>query len=102
MKKSNYHFEAVIAVAVAGTIIATAYSARAANPSDKDKQFLAGYQKVHAALVAEDLSGAKKAAHDLGEEGGDIAKAGSINEARVGFEKLSSHAKTLIAGHSGY
>jgi hypothetical protein len=100
MKKSIYNFRTLLAAAIA--IIAVAFSAQAANLSDKDKQFLAGYEKVHTALAADDLSTAKSAAKDLGEEGGDIAKAGSLKDARAGFEKLSDRAKTLVAGQSGY
>ena len=100
MKKSIYNFRTLLAAAIA--IIAVAFSAQAANLSDKDKQFLAGYEKVHTALAADDLSTAKSAGKDLGEEGNDIAKAGSLKDARAGFEKLSNRAKTLVAGQSGY
>ena len=89
-------------LAAAIAITAIAVSAQAANLSDKDKQFLAGYEKVHTALATDDLSGAKSAAKELGEEGSDIAKAGSLKDARAGFEKLSNRAKTLVAGQSGY
>lgn len=89
-------------LAAAIAITAIAVSAQAANLSDKDKQFLTGYEKVHTALAADDLSAAKSAAKDLGEEGSDIAQAGSLKDARAGFEKLSNRAKTLVAGQSGY
>jgi len=100
MKKTIYNFRTVLAATIAITAIAV--SAQAANLSDKDKQFLAGYEKVHTALAADDLSTAKSAAKDLGEEGSDIAQAGSLKGARAGFEKLSNRAKTLVAGQSGY
>jgi len=74
----------------------------AANLSDKDKQFLADYEKIHSALIADDLSAAKSAAKDLGDEGNDIAKASSLKDARASFEKLSARAKTLVTGQSGY
>ena len=89
-------------LAVATALISIASSAPAANLTDKDKQFLAGYEKVHTALAGDDLPGAKSAAKDLGEEGTDIAKAGSLKDARATFEKLSSRAKTLVAGQSSY
>ena len=89
-------------LAAAIAITAIAVSAQAANLSDKDKQFLTRYEKVHTALAADDLSAAKSAAKDLGEEGSDIAQAGSLKDARAGFEKLSNRAKTLVAGQSGY
>ena len=100
MKKTITKFQTLLAAAIA--IVAIGFSAQAANLSDKDKQFLAGYEKIHTALAADDLSSAKSAAKDLGEEGSDIAKAGSLKDARAGFEKLSSRAKTLVAGQSGY
>jgi hypothetical protein len=100
MKKTINNFRTMLAAAIAITAIAV--SAQAANLSDKDKQFLTGYEKVHTALAADDLSAAKSAAKDLGEEGSDIAQAGSLKDARAGFEKLSNRAKTLVAGQSGY
>jgi hypothetical protein len=100
MKKTIYNFRTLLAATIA--ITAITLSAQAANLSDKDKQFLAGYEKVHTAIAADDLSTAKSAAKDLGEEGSNIAQAGSLKDARAGFEKLSNHAKTLVAGQSGY
>lgn len=100
MKKSTYTFLTPFAAAFAITVIAS--SAQAANLTDKDKQFLAGYEKVHTALVADDLSSAKSAAKDLGDEGSAVATAGSLKDARASFEKLSDRAKTLAAGESGY
>ena len=100
MKKTINNFKTMLAATIAITAIAV--SAQAANLSDKDKQFLTGYEKVHTALAADDLSAAKSAAKDLGEEGSDIAQAGSLKDARAGFEKLSNRAKTLVAGQSGY
>ncbi len=100
MKKTINNFRTVLAATIAITAIAV--SARAANLSDKDNQFLAGYEKVHTALAADDLSTAKSAAKDLGEEGSAIAQAGSLKDARAGFEKLSNHAKTLVTGQPGY
>jgi hypothetical protein len=100
MKNSTYNFRMLLAAMIASTFIG--FSAQAANLSDKDKQFLAGYEKIHSALAGDDLAGAKSAAKDLGEEGGDIAKAKSLAEARAAFEKLSDNAKSMIAGQSGF
>lgn len=100
MTKSIHSFQTALVIAIA--ILGIAFPTRAANLSDKDKQFLAGYEKVHTALVADNLSGAKSAAKDLGDEGSGIAKASSLKDARVGFEKLSNRAKTLVAGQTGY
>src|SRR5437899_10513172 len=74
---------------------------QAANLSDHDKKFLTSYEKIHVALAADDLTGAKTAATELGDSGTDIAKANSLQEASSAFEKLSGRAKTMIAGKSG-
>lgn len=100
MKKSINNLRTLLAATIA--ITAIGFSAQAANLSDNDKKFLAGYEKIHTALAADDLSSAKSTAKDLGEEGSDIANAGSLKDARAGFEKLSNHAKTLVDGQSGY
>jgi hypothetical protein len=76
--------------------------AQAAPLSDTDKQFLTRYEKVRDALAADDLSAAKTAANDFGDEGAALAKSNSLKEARVAFEKLSDKAKQLAAGQSGY
>ncbi len=83
-------------------LAAITVSVHAANISDQDKKFLAGYEKIQTALAADDLATAKTAAQDLGDEGSDLAKAGSLPDARTSFEKLSTKAKTLVAGQSGY
>src|SRR5437870_5484160 len=77
-------------------------TAGAASLSDKDKQFLAGYEKAHAALVADDLSGAKAAAADLGNDGAELSKSASLKDARAAFEKLSAKAKQHAAGQPNY
>ena|SRR6266487_1225270 len=99
MKKLRItHLITLVAVCVA---LAGA-TADAATLSDKDKQFLAGYEKAHTALVADDLSGVKAAAGDLGTEGAELSKSTSLKEARSAFEKLSAYAKTAAVGQSGY
>lgn len=74
----------------------------AAELSDADKQFLGQYEKVRAALAADDLNSAKSAAADLGEEGSGVAKSDKLAAARTEFEKLSNRAIGLSAGQSGY
>jgi len=100
MKNSIQNLKKLLATLLALTLVAA--SAQAANLSDKDKQFLSGYEKLRAALAADDLPGAKTAAKEVGEEAGDVAKAGDLKEARSAFEKLSARAKTLVAGDSTY
>ena len=84
------------------TWIATASASFAADLSPADKQFLAGDEKISAALVADDLSSAKKAATVLGEVGSDLAKSHSLEEARTAFSKLCDTAKKLTEGKPGY
>jgi hypothetical protein len=82
--------------------VAMTFSAQAADLSDKDRQFLTGYEKIHGALANDDLATARRVAKDLGEEGAAIANAASLKDARAAFEKLSSRAAGLVAGQSGY
>ena len=100
MKKSKYKLITLFCTAIALGMIASL--GQAANLSDQDKKFLASYEKIHTALAADDLTGAKAAATELGDSGTDIAKAKSLQEARSAFEKLSVQAKTKIARQSGY
>ena len=77
-------------------------SPRAADLTTEEKQFLAGYEKVRAALSADDIAAAKSAAKELGEAGAEIANTSSLKDARSAFEKLSSRATTIVAGQTGY
>lgn len=70
--------------------------------SSADTQFLAGYEKVRAALAADDLAGAKIAATDLGNDSAAITAADKLATARTAFAKLSEHAITLAKGQPGY
>jgi len=100
MKISKHKLTTVFSAAIVFGIIASVGDAAAL--SDQDKKFLTSYEKIHTALAADDLTGAKAAAIELGDSGTDIAKANSLQEARSAFEKLSGRAKTMIAGQSGY
>jgi hypothetical protein len=100
MKIKTQKLTALFYVAIA--FAAMQSLAQAANLSDQDKNFLTSYEKIHVALAADDLASAKAAATELGDQGSDIAKANSLKDARVGFEKVSAHAKTIAAGQSGY
>ena len=97
MKK--YLFE-ILMSAIA--LVALAVPLNGAQLTDQNKQFLIAYEKVHHALAADDLSGAKAAAGELGSDGQELAKSDSLKTARAAFEKLSSRAKQLAAGQSGY
>jgi len=96
--RSLFFLLALCALALVGSVA----SSVAADLSASDKQFLAGYEKIHAALVIDDLASAKKAATALDSAGADIAKSASLEEARAGFAKLSDTAEKLAAGQPGY
>ena len=93
---------AVITIGSAIALLALASPLSAAPLTDQNKQFLAAYDKVHHALVADDLTGAKKAAAELGTAGADLLKSNSLDEARAAFSKLSDQAEKMAAGQSGY
>jgi hypothetical protein len=93
---------AVTAVTSAIALMALAVPLSAAQLTDQNKQFLAAYDKVHHALVADDLAGAKKAAAELGTAGVELSKSKSLDEARAAFSKLSDQAEKMAAGQSGY
>ena len=92
----------IIKLFTLAAICAAITSASAVMLSDKDKQFLSGYEKAHAALAADNLNGAKAAANDLGSEGAELSKSSSLKEARTAFERLSVKAKQLATGQPGY
>jgi hypothetical protein len=100
MKMPKHKLTTLLSAAITLAMIAS--RGYAANLSDQDKKFLTSYEKIHVALAADDLAGAKAAATELGDQASDIAKANSLKDARAGFEKLSVHAKTIAAGQSGY
>jgi hypothetical protein len=93
---------AVTAVTSAIALMALAVPLSAAQLTDQNKQFLAAYDKVHHALVADDLGGAKKAAAELGTPGVELSKSKSLDEARAAFSKLSDQPEKMAAGQSGY
>jgi hypothetical protein len=74
----------------------------AADLTDSDKQFLSGYEKVRAALAADNLAEAKTAAGEMGEEGAAIAKSESIITARKEFAPMSERAINLSKGQQGF
>ncbi|MBV9618826.1 MAG: DUF3347 domain-containing protein [Verrucomicrobia bacterium] len=89
-------------IAVALLLAGFCLTSRSAELSDTDKEFLAKYEKVRAALAYDKLDDAKKAAADLGEEGVALSKSEKIATARAEFSKLSEHAIKLASGQSGY
>ena len=68
--------------------------------SEADTAFLAGYEKIHMALVSDDLAAAKSVAASL-DGGADIASAKSLKDARAAFKTLSAKAIAIGKGHEG-
>ncbi len=85
---------AVLAVSLSG--------GNASDLSADDKTFLDGYEKVRVALAADDLSAAKTAAGELGEQGAALASSDTIKAARAEFTNLSERAIELGRGQEGY
>ncbi len=86
-----------IAVTSAFALLTVTAPLFAAQLTDQNKQFLAAYDKVHHALVADDLASAKKAAADLGGSGKEVADSKSLDEARKAFTKVSTEAEKMAA-----
>jgi hypothetical protein len=70
--------------------------------SDSDKFFLAGYEKLRLALVAEDLAQANAVAAELSESGFEVPKSETLERARAAFANASKIAIKVASGHPGY
>jgi hypothetical protein len=75
---------------------------RAEELSDSDKFFLAGYEKLRVALVAEDLGRANEVAAELSESGFEIPKSETLERARAAFAKASDIAIKVASGQPGF
>jgi predicted ATP-dependent endonuclease of OLD family len=102
MKKLTILKHTLVTLTLSLALLAAASVIHAANLTDKDKQYLAAYEKARTALAADSLDAAKSTAGDLGDEGAGLAQSKSLDEARAAFEKLSARAKQLAADQSGY
>ena len=84
-------------------LTAAASTLFAADLAPTDKEFLAKYEPVRAALAADNLTAAKKAAAALpGDDGKKLAAAETITSARADFTPLSDRAIKLARGVPGY
>jgi len=101
MKSINKNLFSLL-TAGALSFFSLAASSAAADLSAADKQFLGGYEKIHAALVADNLDSAKQAAASLGVAGAEVGKSKTLDEARNAFVKLGVTAVKLAAGQPGY
>jgi hypothetical protein len=102
LRNRNELMKKILRSLFALALLALPLAAYAGELSSEDKQFLASYEKVRAALAADDLEGAKKAADDLGDEGAAVAKSEDIKAARSAFTAMSERAIELGRGQSGY
>jgi hypothetical protein len=86
----------------AGLALFMAATVFAAAPLDAPTlAFLAGYEKVRAALADDNLAAAQAAAAAL-DGAAPLAQARSIGEARKAFRVLSARAVALAAGQPGF
>lgn len=69
-----------------------------------ERQMLASYEAIRAELAADKLEGARVAASGLpgNANAAVIARADSLNTARMAFKKLSADAIALAAGSPGF
>lgn len=70
--------------------------------SESDKFFLADYEKMRAALAADDLARSNEVAAELTADGFPAAKSETLERARAEFVKLSETAITTAAKQPGY
>jgi len=70
--------------------------------SESDKFFLADYEKMRAALAADDLVRSNEVAAELTADGFPAAKSETLERARAEFVKLSETAITTAAKQPGY
>ena len=70
--------------------------------SESDKFFLADYEKMRAALAADDLAKSNEVAAELTADGFPAAKSETLERARAEFVKLSETAITTAAKQPGY
>ncbi len=73
----------------------------AADLTEGEREFLAHYEKVRAALAADDLAAARQSAAAIA-EAQPIAEAEDLSSARKAFKRLSIRAVALARGRSGY
>ena len=70
--------------------------------SEGDRFFLAGYEKLRAALVADNLVKANEASAELSDAGYDVPKSETLERARGNFAKTSEIAIKVASGQAGY
>jgi hypothetical protein len=98
MKRFSQIFALFLLLAVAGFSRVVS----ADELTNDDKYFLAGYEKMRAALAADDLVKANEAAAELSASGFEVPKSETLERARTAFANASEIAIKAAAGHPGY
>jgi hypothetical protein len=102
MQQTKFPSKALLGFALAA-LLAVVTALQAGSLSANDREFLAGYERVRAALAADDLAGAKSAGKSLGPPFGfTIWNSRNLDEARRAFGKMSAHAVKIAVGQPGY
>lgn len=97
-------FSVVAFALVVGRSRLLAESNPAGGLTPANKAFLANYENVRSALVADNLAGARQAAAKIVDQKAAeaIASAQSLDQARQAFGQLSKSAEKIVQGQSGY
>ena len=83
-------------------IVCFALPVRGEELSESDKFFLAGYEKLRLALVADDLVRANEVSAELSESGFEVPKSETLERARAAFDRASEIAIKVVVGQPGY
>ena len=70
--------------------------------TESDKFFLAGYEKLRLALVADDLAKANEVATELSDSGFEVPRSETLERARAAFANASEIAIKEATGQPGY
>jgi hypothetical protein len=100
MRHGRQGFAGLLAFCMAGILLTL--PVRAEDLSESDKFFLAGYEKLRIALVADDLVRANEIAAELSESGFEVPKSETLQRARDAFAKTSEIAIKVATGQPGY
>jgi hypothetical protein len=100
MQLNRFGWRAVLALSMFA--VSGAPELRAAELTESDKFFLAGYEEIRVALVADDLVAANDAARRLTDSGIEVPRSETLERARDGFVKTSAIAVKVASGHTGY
>ena len=95
-------FRAVLKLGSLLVFVASAGWLSAAELSESDKYFLAGYEQLRVALVTDDLAKANQLAESLTNSGIEVSKSETLERARAEFARISEIAIKLTAGQPGY